>query len=591
MKYFFILLFLTVNLLSSTQLDALGHKNDIEYNSLITKYFKTSLALQIDVRKIHLRPYYKYAKYDLIWFQDGKIDPFLQEIIERIEKDEIISPKVKNDFNFDTIEELLQKKLVEQSLDIKDTVRLDMLLTYMFDRYIYYVAKGSIDWKLFEEKTDEIFKEEEIIINWARSRAYFKKVKLLEQLLQEKNIALIDDIVDISYPEAKELQGQLQQLKELAQSGGYITIPKTKTLRPKQSSDIVPLLRQRLVQSNDYALEEYENVMNIEIVSDQNSGDDKQQINIQNRYDEYLVQAVKSFQKNHGLEVDGIVGKDTIKHLNITVEQKIKTIKLNLERMRWLKRDFGKKFLLVNIPDYKLKYYENKEVKLELPVVVGTPKHPTPVFSHRLSSVVLNPYWRLPERIVQREIIPKLIENPEYLVQNNINIHENWNHESQVFDPSMVEWKYFLPSEDQQENNEYPDIPFKFIQIPGENNPLGKMKFMFRNQFSVYLHDTSDKALFTKRKRSFSHGCIRVQTPHKLLQTISKIDDQLKYDEALEILSDLEKTEIDLEKTIPIHIVYLTAFVDENGVLQFRDDIYGFDKIQQQIMYEDIPKN
>ncbi len=587
MRIIFYLLFIASISIADTQIKSLGIPNENpQYQELIKKYFTTNLALQVNVRKVYLRHYYKYAKYNLIWFENDQINPFLTTVIDKIEKDSIITNEAKEIFNFSAIELLLEQKLNAKTLSVKDTVRLDLLITYMLDRYLDFVARGNIDWKLFEEQIEKSYEEDEIIRNWSRRRAYFNKVKFLEELLATKDISLIDVHVESNYPNNSQLKQVLQKYEALLHNGGYEKVAYTKTIRPGNQNEMVSQLRKRLLQSGDYKQEDYDQLMTIEPQYDENGTLILDRGLADNTYDEPLVNAVKNFQKNHGLEVDGLVGKDTIKHLNISVGEKIKIIKLNLERMRWITRKLGEKFLIVNIPDYTVKYYEDKELKLELPVVVGTYEHPTPIFSHNLTSVVLNPYWRVPQSIVQKEIIPKMIEDPNYLANNNIMIHEDWSHESQTFDPTLVDWSYYLPSEEQKENNEYPEIPFKFIQIPGENNPLGKMKFMFRNQYSVYLHDTSAKDLFKKRIRSFSHGCIRVQSPQTLLKTIADIDHHLHYDEALEILKDIEKKEIDLHKNIPIHIVYLTAWVDENGVLQFRDDIYGYDKIQSQVLFQ-----
>lgn len=580
MRFFLLVTILFVQLYSNTQLNTQDNiDQNTQYQTLLKKYFTSNLALQINVHKNILRPYYKYTKYNLIWFDNDTIHPILVQIIDTIQNDKILSPVAKNEFNFEQIETFLENKLHNTTLSVEDTIRLDLLLTNLFDRYVNAVARGSIDWKLFEEKLEILFEEKEITANWARNRAYFNKVELLEQLLLHKDISLIDKYVGITFPHGQKLLEAIDELQLIVNDGDYIEVPLSKTLRPQQYNPIVPILRKRLLQSKDYSISLYDQIMtNFDF---QTLQDHSQPF----LYDEDLVNAVKSFQKNHGLEVDGIVGKETIKYLNIKAKEKINIIRVNLERMRWLKRNLGEKYLLVNIPDYSLKYINDNELKLQLPVIVGTIENPTPIFSHNLSSVVLNPYWRVPESIVQKEIIPKMIEDPQYLAQNNINIHENWDHESQTFDPALVDWSYYLPTPEQKENNQYPEVPFKFIQVPGDNNPLGKMKFMFRNQFSVYLHDTSTKNLFSKTKRAFSHGCIRVDKPQQLLKTIAEVDKRLHYDEAIDILKQIEQKEIDLNDSIPIHIVYLTSWVDEDGTLQFREDIYNYDSMQIEIMY------
>ncbi len=251
--------------------------------------------------------------------------------------------------------------------------------------------------------------------------------------------------------------------------------------------------------------------------------------------------------------------------------------------MRWLPRNLGGKYIIVNIPDFQLKMYNNSEKILDLAVVVGEKEHPTPIFSHKVSTIVLNPYWRIPQRIVRREIIPKLVEDSMYLVENEIKAFENWDHESMEYDVSAVDWSMYL---DNELIGTSESAPMRFIQIPGEKNPLGRMKFLFPNKYSVYLHDTPTKFLFKKSSRAFSHGCIRVSQPHELLKAIAKEDKTFKYEEAQEILNDIEKKDFDLKNKIPVHIVYLTSWIDDEGNIQFRDDIYNYDKMQIKYIYE-----
>ncbi len=275
--------------------------------------------------------------------------------------------------------------------------------------------------------------------------------------------------------------------------------------------------------------------------------------------------------------------EEILSRLNIPIEKKIKKMRINLERMRWMPRSLGEKYLIVNIPDYKLKMYNNGEKKLDMAVVVGEYKNPTPIFSHKMSSIVLNPYWRIPQRIVKREIIPKLAEDPNYLTDRDIKVFENWSHKSMEFDMSSVDWSMYLDN-DLIGNTQ--QAPMRFIQIPSNQNPLGRMKFMFPNRYSVYLHDTPYKKLFKNNKRAYSHGCIRLSRPHDLLKTIAEEDSRVDYTKAKEILTDIEKTDLDLTKKIPVHIVYLTSWIDDNGKVQFRDDVYRYDKMQGNLLYK-----
>jgi len=248
--------------------------------------------------------------------------------------------------------------------------------------------------------------------------------------------------------------------------------------------------------------------------------------------------------------------------------------------MRWLPRDFGEKYILINIPDYRLKMIENNEIKLNMAVVVGETKHPTPIFSDNMSYIVLNPNWNIPESIAKKEILPKLLKDPNYLASKGIDIYQGWHKDSE-----KVETTEILDTLILQDVQGVPN--FRFTQGPGDENPLGRMKFMFPNKHAVYLHDTPAKSLFNNARRAYSHGCIRLSKPQELLTTIINEDKTINSERVNQILSeDIEKEKaIGLSKKIPVHIIYLTTFVDENGKLQFREDIYNYDKIQEKLMF------
>ena len=247
--------------------------------------------------------------------------------------------------------------------------------------------------------------------------------------------------------------------------------------------------------------------------------------------------------------------------------------------MRWLPRDLGEKYLLVNVPEYKLRLYENNHIILNMAVIVGDKKFPTPIFSDKMSYVVLNPSWNIPDSIAKNEIIPKLLKDPNYLADKGIDIYAGWNGSPEKVDSKDVIDSAILEDEEYLRN-------FRFSQTSNEDNPLGRMKFMFPNKHSVYIHDTPAKSLFANSRRAYSHGCIRLSKPEELLSIIANEDKNLNIEKVNEILSSkVSEKSIGLDKKIPIHIIYLTSWVDENSVLQFREDIYNFDKIQKELLF------
>ncbi len=585
MKLIISIMLITFSLFGNTGINILGYASqNIEYQTTIKKYFTTRLALGIDVKKNILKKYYKKSNQHLIWTDNDSLIAISKDLIGAIKKDKLLYPLSFEKLNIKQIDELLEKKQEYESLSVEDTIKLDFLLTYAYDQYMNFLSFGDFNWSHFQKQLKDKYDKTEITYNWRRTKYFPKKLTLLEQSIAEKDIYIALNNPKIAYKNSTKLYEQIAKYEELLKDGGYVKIPSIKVLKLNMKSNIVPFLRQRLLQSGDLSQENFDLTINDEpSVLDENPTvqvEDKRLI-----YDEILFNAVKSFQKRHGLEVDGIIGRDTIRHLNISLKHKITQIKINLLRMKWLPRDLGEKYLIVNIPDFKLYYYDDNKEVLNLPVVVGNKTHPTPIFSHKLTTVVLNPYWRVPQRIVQREIIPKLQENPEYLVSRGMNIHESWDQKSQTYDPTTIDWSQYLQTDEQKEQKVYPEVPYRFIQIPSKKNPLGKMKFLFHNRFSVYIHDTSAKHYFKRRQRAFSHGCIRLQTPYKLLKTIANEDRRLDYDKAIDVLKDIEKKEITLASKIPVHIIYLTAWIDDNGIMQYRDDIYGYDKLQAKMLF------
>jgi len=232
---------------------------------------------------------------------------------------------------------------------------------------------------------------------------------------------------------------------------------------------------------------------------------------------------------------------------------------------------------VVNIPRYMLHYYEYGKEQKRLKVIVGDTKHPTPVFSDTLSYITLNPYWKLPPKIIRKEVVPAMLKNPNYMRQHGLEAHETWEEDSPIVSLKGINWSDYLSEESK--------FPYRIMQPPGAKNALGRIKFKFPNKFSVYLHDTPSKHLFKKKKRAFSHGCVRLSQPFSLLKSLSKNEPYITSEEVNSVLNSKKKKEIDLTRDIPIHLVYLTAWVDAQNQLIFGDDIYQYDKYQKRVIH------
>ncbi|MCK5503927.1 MAG: L,D-transpeptidase family protein [Thermodesulfovibrionia bacterium] len=285
-------------------------------------------------------------------------------------------------------------------------------------------------------------------------------------------------------------------------------------------------------------------------------------------YNKALKQAVIRFQRRHGLNPDGVIGPLTLEAMNVPAETRIRQIELNLERMRWTSGNLGSRYIMINIADYRLDIMENDSSVMSMDVIVGRPYWNTPVMSETMTHIILNPSWKIPDSIAGEELLPRIMENPDILTNKNIKILSSWSNNAEEIDPKTIHWSDITID----------DFQYKLRQEPGNTNPLGNIKFMFPNNFNVYLHDTPGKNLFSKNTRSFSHGCIRLSRPFDLAEYLLQNHKGWTRKKLLDSVKTRKKQGIHLPKPIDIHILYLTAWVDEKGNQQFRDDIYGRDE-------------
>jgi murein L,D-transpeptidase YcbB/YkuD len=342
-------------------------------------------------------------------------------------------------------------------------------------------------------------------------------------------------------PEYQRLKGALATYRDIAQKGGFPVIPKGAALKPGMKDKRVPLIRQYLLLTGD-----------LPAGADQAS----------ETYDPDLVAGVKWFQFRHGLTDDGILATTTFEAMGVPVVSRIRQIELNLERRRWMGDDLGSYYILVNVADQELKVVKDGKTIHTARVVVGKPFTRTPVFSEKMKYVVLNPYWNVPPNIANGEYLPKLKRNPGVLGKDNIRI---FNASGNQVDPYSVNWSALNR------------MPFSLRQDSGAKNALGKVKFMFPNRFNVYLHDTPSKSLFAKDLRIFSHGCMRVQNPLDLAQLILADEGWSRERIDAAVAKGGERI-INLKVQIPVHVTYLTAWVNKDGAINFRRDPYKRDE-------------
>ncbi len=282
------------------------------------------------------------------------------------------------------------------------------------------------------------------------------------------------------------------------------------------------------------------------------------------KFDEELETAIIDFQMINGLDTDGICGKKTYIALSISLDERLDIIRVNMERCRWINNDLPQEFLLVNIADYRLYIFRDRQIDYECRVVVGKEFHETPVFTSDIKYVVFNPTWTVPYSIASKEILPKLKKDPNYLQNRNMTLLRG----KEVVNPSSIDFSQYSQK----------SFPFTIRQEPGPNNALGLVKFIFPNKYAVYLHDTPSKSYFEKSDRAFSHGCVRVKDPLILAEQLLG-DKGYDSDKIASVIKSKKLQNVYLSKPMPVMLMYWTCYEnDTDGRIYFYRDVYGRDK-------------
>jgi len=338
----------------------------------------------------------------------------------------------------------------------------------------------------------------------------------------------------------QKLQKALADYRQIAANGGWPAIPGGPTLRPGASDNRLPVLAQRLIVTGDLA--------------------PRDAVNKLTTYDKSLQQGVRHFQARHGLDTDGAIGPATLRALNVPVSKRVEQLKINIERARWVLNDLEDDFVLVNIAGFRAYVLRNRKIAWETKVQVGSAFHQSPVFRSEIKYLVVNPTWTVPYSIASKEILPKIKHDPNYFASRDFDLKDQ---NGKLVEPSSVDW----------ENITERNFPVWLVQRPGPNNALGRVKVMFPNEHSVYLHDTPSKSLFDKAERAFSHGCIRVENPFGLAEQLLGGDgwNQAKFQQ---VLDAGETKKVSLSKPIPVLLLYWTTMPTPDGVVHFFNDVY-----------------
>ena len=317
---------------------------------------------------------------------------------------------------------------------------------------------------------------------------------------------------------------------------------KKKTIKPGDSSVLIPVIKQRLSLLGDLKEKDTSAL-----------------------FTQPLDSALKTYQARMGHKPDGIIKQQTLDALNRPLEHYMHQLMLNMERLRWVPVEVNTDYILVNIPEFKMHAYENGKLAWDCNVVVGTPGASTVIFSREMKYIVFSPYWNVPPGILGKEVLPGIKRSGNaYLNRLNMEIVGS---SGKVISPGSINFSKYSGR----------NFPYIVRQKPGGANSLGKVKFLFPNEYNIYLHDTPSKGLFNETKRSFSHGCIRVSEPKRLAQWLLRKDSSWTESKIDAAMNAGKEKYVTMKEKVPVYIGYFTAWVNYKGQLNFRDDVYGHD--------------
>lgn len=499
--------------------------------------------------KIMLPKFYEERGYTPAWFdsnnQSLKIDELLTVIAnsdqEGLHPDDY-HLELTRDYR-DRIIALMNDKNRDKLITY--LVELDLLLTDSFLILGSHFLGGRINPETIDPEWSAVRREVDLslVLKQALEKNSIQQ-SLYELLPQHQNYRKLKDLL-VKYNMQLKKQGKLTKL-----------IFSEYAITPQE----ITSLRQRLQILGDLP---------------------KQDITIEDKIDEDLTNALKKYQKRHGLKETGLIDKPTIENLNIPIEYRIDQIKINMERWRWLPEYLGTKYVIVNIANFEMELFEQNEMVMNKRVIVGKHYRKTPIFSDKITHIVINPYWTVPQNLAVQDIIPKIIKDNDYLKKQNMKIFRGWGSAAVEIMLEEIDWSKVTQS----------NIDFYFRQDPGNSNALGRYVFRFPNKYNIFMHDTPTQDLFQENERTFSSGCIRLENPLDLVVYLLKDDPLWDRNKILKTLNEQIDYTISLTEPMPIHLVYLTAWIESDGTAQFRKDIYERDLALLVALKKESPTN
>jgi murein L,D-transpeptidase YcbB/YkuD len=427
----------------------------------------------------------------------------------------------------------------------RDAATRELFLTYVFLTYARHLAEGRVNPAAVDK-------------DWHIAPRRLDLVRVLMRAVTEDDVAGTLRRLNPYHPEYVRLEAALGFYRRNEAAGGWPPVAGRFRVELGDTSEKVAEVRRFLAATGDLSAAGVRTDSTAAV------------------FDSTLDVAVRRFQARHGLLVDGIVGRRTVAQMEVPIADRVRTMVLNLERWRWLPDSLGTRYVMVNVPAFRLEAEDNGRPVLSMRVVAGSEYKPTPAFADRITYIDLNPRWYVPRSIATEEILPKLEEEPDYLTSRSITVLD---HDNDAVNPDSVDWA----------SVDTTDFPYRFRQEAGPRNPLGTIKFMFPNEYSVYLHDTSEPHLFDRAKRDLSHGCVRIEKPLDFAVYLLQGQGDWTKEKLKELIKSGKRRQLNLEHPMPVYLLYWTAFVDADGTVEFRRDLYGHDAKLNRLLSEYTP--
>jgi len=532
-----LLFFLLLSGLKASQLDEQLHF------SLTNNTYKLSTIKSEQNRIVEL---YKKNNYHPLWIGHSKNLDILKNALQ----DPYFNYKYK-DFHQSEIEQYLH--LLHNNMDLnehsKELSELDIALTKAYIELVAFIVKSDINWQEVQVKLMGMKEEKDITANWEMVHKSIPSVLKLFSAIKEQNI---NSFLYSLTPLKSQHHDLINALKFYRNIEKPERIKYAKDLKLGDSYPYITDIKKRLILTGDLL--------------------DKSNTN--ELFDDALKEALYSYKNRFKLEQNGLIDKILVYYLNKPMHHLVEKIIVNLDKLKVFPNKFPKEYIGVNIPDFKMNYFKNQQSILEMRAVVGRPERPTPLFSSYMTYLELNPNWNIPENLVRRDLIVALQEHPDYLEEHNIHVFYGWKKKGEMknFKPEML-FPYA--------NKDKGHIPYRFVQYPGNDNALGRVKFMFPNKYSVYLHDTDNKTLFQYRYRVYSSGCMRLEKPFELLEILKSRISSRNLNKIDKYRDTLKNKVINFTKKLPVHTTYFTVY-KKDGLTYFRKDIYEYDKFIQE---------